>query len=179
QMQASSLGSKLLAKRSSFNAIMRRLSAVNPEVAGNIADRMTQGERVQPQTQAEKICFGLLKDLDGAAYKVMGSITSKKFMRNEIWSTTAFFNAPTWFITIAWSDLNHPIALYYAQEDWTFRPDLRTYKERNKLMSKNPVAAARFFHFMVQTFLKEILGWEQEDRGIFGHTHAYYATVEQ
>ncbi|KAJ7829637.1 hypothetical protein B0H14DRAFT_2253899, partial [Mycena olivaceomarginata] len=77
QMQASSLGSKLLAKRSSFNSIMQRLSAVNPEVAANIADRMAQGERVQPHTQAEKICFDLLKDLDGAAYKVMGSITSK------------------------------------------------------------------------------------------------------
>ncbi|KAJ7831944.1 hypothetical protein B0H14DRAFT_3087820 [Mycena olivaceomarginata] len=67
QMQASSLGSKLLAKRS-----------INPEVAGNIADRMAQGERVQPQMQAEKICVDLLKDLDGAAYKGNGSITSKK-----------------------------------------------------------------------------------------------------
>ncbi|KAJ7187205.1 hypothetical protein C8R46DRAFT_879916, partial [Mycena filopes] len=32
---------------------------------------------------------------------------------------------------------------------------------------------------MVQAFLTDVLGWESEDRGLFGHTNAYYATVEQ
>ncbi|KAJ6520773.1 hypothetical protein DFH09DRAFT_1048253, partial [Mycena vulgaris] len=32
---------------------------------------------------------------------------------------------------------------------------------------------------MVQAFLADVLGWESEERGIFGHTKAYYATVEQ
>ncbi|KAJ7697467.1 hypothetical protein B0H17DRAFT_928461 [Mycena rosella] len=32
---------------------------------------------------------------------------------------------------------------------------------------------------MVQAFLTDVLGWESEDSGIFGHTNAYYATVEQ
>jgi hypothetical protein len=46
-------------------------------------------------------------------------------------------------------------------------------------MSKNPVAAARFFHFMVEVFLEEVLGWEKEERGVFGHPKGYYGTVEQ
>ncbi|KAJ7156494.1 hypothetical protein C8R43DRAFT_850322, partial [Mycena crocata] len=152
---------------------------VNPEIAGQIADRMAKGEHVKPANDAEQVCFDLIKDLDGVAGRVMGSITSKKYMRNEIWSTTAFFNAPTWFITISWSDLHHPLALYYAQTGTTYRPQVLTSKERNKLMSKNPVSAARFFHFMVQAFLTDVLGWEDQERGLFGHTQAYYATVEQ
>ncbi|KAJ7183734.1 hypothetical protein C8R46DRAFT_884725, partial [Mycena filopes] len=179
QLKAASTGSILLAKRSRFTYISRRLSAVDPTVAGRIADRMAGGEHVKPANAAEQLCFDVIKDLDGVAGHVMGSITSKKYMRNEIWSTTAFFNAPTWFITLSWSDLHHPLALYYAQSDTVYRPELRTSKDRNKLMSKNPVSAARFFHYMVQAFLSDVLCWEREDRGILGHTNAYYATVEQ
>ncbi|KAJ7153848.1 hypothetical protein C8R46DRAFT_1163005 [Mycena filopes] len=76
----------------------RRLSAVDPRGAGRIADRMSAGEVVKP-------------NLDGVA---------GRYMRNEIWSMIAFFNAPTWFITLSWSDLHHPLALYYAQEDTVY-----------------------------------------------------------
>ncbi|KAJ7114871.1 hypothetical protein C8R44DRAFT_832893 [Mycena epipterygia] len=98
QLKAASTGSFLLAKRAKFDGIARRLSAVNPEVAGQIADRLSAGEH---------LCFDLIKDLDGVSGRVMGSI----------WSSTAFFNAPNWFVTVSWSDVHHPLALYYAQED--------------------------------------------------------------
>ncbi|KAJ7169026.1 hypothetical protein C8R46DRAFT_850090, partial [Mycena filopes] len=152
---------------------------INPEVAGNIADRMVSGEHVKPATDAEKMCFEVIKDLDAVAGRVQGSLTSKKYMRNEIWSTTSFLNAPTWFITLSWADVAHPIALYYAQSDTVFRPKVRTDKARKLLVSKNPVAAARFFHFMVETFLSEVLGWNKDTRGTFGYPEAYYGTVEQ
>jgi hypothetical protein len=80
---------------------------------------------------------------------------------------------------MAWDDASHPLALYYAQEDTVHHPELRTSKERNLLMSKNPVTAARFFHYMVEVFLKDILCWESELPGLYGHTDGYYATVEQ
>ncbi|KAJ7441128.1 hypothetical protein FB451DRAFT_1344033 [Mycena latifolia] len=111
----------LLAKRAKFSSISRRLSAVNPDVAGNIADRMAKGEHVKPSNESEQICFDLIKDLDAIAGRVKGSI----------WSTTAFFNAPTWFVTVAWNDLYHPLALYYAQEDTLYRPEIRTSAERH------------------------------------------------
>jgi hypothetical protein len=84
QLKAASTGSLLLAKRANFPAIARRLSAVVPEVAGRIADRLVTGEHVKPSNPAEQICFDLIKDLDAIAGYVKGSVTSKKYMRNEI-----------------------------------------------------------------------------------------------
>jgi hypothetical protein len=179
QLKGSSTGSRIIVKRSKFEDISRRLLATSPEVAGSLADRMAVGEHVKPATDAERQCFELLSDLDGIGAHVPGSATSKKHMRNEIWSTIAFRGAPTWFLTMSWSDINHPIALYYAQTDTVFRPEIRTSRDRNLLMSQNPVAAARFFHFMVKVFLRDILCWESENPGLFGHTEAFYGTVEQ
>jgi hypothetical protein len=179
QLKGSSKGSRIIVKKSKFADISRRLLSMDPTVAGDIADRMVAGETVKPQTDQEIQCFELLRDLDGIGAHVPASATSKKHMRNEIWSMTSFMGAPTWFITMAWSDVTHPISLYYAQTDTTFQPNLMSAEDRGLMMSKNPVAAARFFDFMVQVFIKEILCWENVDRGLFGHTKAYYATVEQ
>ncbi|KAJ7149838.1 hypothetical protein C8R43DRAFT_887605, partial [Mycena crocata] len=179
QLKGSAIGGNIMVKRSKFADISRRLMSTNPEVAGNIADRLVDGQHVKPSTDAEKQCFELLTDLDGIGAHVMGSATSKKHMRNEIWSTTAFTGAPTWFITMAWADNKHPLALYYAETDTVFKPEMKTSDARNLLMSKNPVAAARFFHYMVQVFLEDVLCWESELPGLYGHTNAFYATVEQ
>ncbi|KAJ6481222.1 hypothetical protein C8R47DRAFT_982585, partial [Mycena vitilis] len=64
QLKGSTQGSNILVKRSKFADISRRLLAMNPEVAANIADRMAKGEHVKPETDAEKQCFALLTDLD-------------------------------------------------------------------------------------------------------------------
>ncbi len=73
QLKAASTGSILLARRSTFDVVARRLSAVNYLVAGNIADRMAAGDHVRPSNSAEQICFDLIKDLDGIAGRVKGS----------------------------------------------------------------------------------------------------------
>jgi len=44
--------------------------------------------------------------------KVSGS-TSKKSIRNEIWSLIEYHGAPSWYITLS-SDVKHPICLYVA-----------------------------------------------------------------
>ncbi|KAJ6517768.1 hypothetical protein DFH09DRAFT_940120 [Mycena vulgaris] len=67
KLKAASTGSKLLADRSKFNAVKTRLNAINPEVAGDIADRFAAGEYVKPSTDVEKLCFELIKDLDTVA----------------------------------------------------------------------------------------------------------------
>ncbi|KAJ7637964.1 hypothetical protein DFH06DRAFT_1002091 [Mycena polygramma] len=89
QMKAASWGSKLVAKRSGFHAIVRRLRNVDPNVAENIANRMVNGEHVRLSNEAEQTCFDVIRDLDSVGGHVMGSITSKKYMRSEIWSTVA------------------------------------------------------------------------------------------
>ncbi|KAJ7085288.1 hypothetical protein C8R44DRAFT_752888 [Mycena epipterygia] len=94
QLKAASTGSKLLAKRPKFAAISRRLSAVKPDVAEDIANRLS-------------------KDLDAVAGHVMGSVTTKKYMRNEIWSTIAFFNTPSGppYSPLTYGDLGGELAI--------------------------------------------------------------------
>jgi hypothetical protein len=173
QLKGPYKGSRIVVKRSKFADVSRRLLQMDPKVAADIADRLVAEENVKPETEAaSNRCAISMVSVHPA------SVPSKKHMRNEICSMTVFMGAPTWFITLSRSDITHPIALYHAQTDSTFKPDLRASDERNLLMSRNPVAAARFFYFMVQLFLKEVLCWQDENGGLFGHTEAYYSTVE-
>ena len=100
-------------------------------------------------------------------------------MRNEIWSLISFIGAPSWFITFAPADNLHPLSLYWADNKEDFTPLLRDYDERYQLMSKNPVAGARFFHFLCELFIKDVLGVGSDHQGAYGDTEAYYGTVEQ
>lgn len=179
QLKSASVASTTLAKKPRFDAIARRIGHIDPAVISSIADRLVAGERVKPINAEEKLCFDVIYDLDSVNYRLSGSLTSKKWMRNEIWSMISFMGAPTWFITISWADKNHPISLYYAKNGTTYSPDILGEDERNYLISRNPVAAARFFHFMVECFIKHVLCWDSEDPGWFGHSKGYYGTVEQ
>ncbi len=100
-------------------------------------------------------------------------------MRNELWSLVSYKGAPSWFITFAPTDNHHPLGLYYADTEEHFIPKFRTSNERYHLIARNPVAGARFFHVMVQLFLKHVLGVDSEEAGLFGKPSAYYGTVEQ
>ncbi len=98
-------------------------------------------------------------------------------MRNELWSLVSYKGAPSWFITFAPTDNHHPLGLYYADTEEHFIPKFRTSNERYRLIARNPVAGARFFHVMVQLFLKHVLGVDSEEAGLFGKPSAYYGTV--
>ncbi|KAJ3845586.1 hypothetical protein EV368DRAFT_10011, partial [Lentinula lateritia] len=100
-------------------------------------------------------------------------------MRNEIWSLIAHKGAPSWYITISPADEKHPISLYYSGTQETFNPTIIDYKHRLAQTAKNPVAAARFFHFIVETFITEVLGCGTKHRGLYGDHAAHYGTVEQ
>jgi hypothetical protein len=57
---------------------------VDLSVLNHLSQEMEKGERVIPETDEEKLCFQLIKDLDHVGGHVKGSLTSKKYMRNEI-----------------------------------------------------------------------------------------------
>ena len=86
QMKESTTAGYLTAERKSFHDITDRLMNVNLEVLSDLTKRMTEGERVKPETEDEKLCFKLINDLDHVNGHVPGSITQKKYMRNEICS---------------------------------------------------------------------------------------------
>jgi hypothetical protein len=179
QIKGSTTGGYLLAEKHSFNDISKRLLNVNVEVLSELSKRMTSGERIKPETEEEKNCFQLINDLDHIGNHVDGSITKKKFMRNEIWSLISYKGAPSWFITFAPADNKHPISLYFADTQETFSPALRGYDDRYRLIANNPVAGARFFHYMSEMFIKHVLGVGTNHPGLYGDTSAYYGTVEQ
>src|SRR6266487_4287854 len=179
QIKQGTTGGFLLAEKSKFEAISQRLMDLDTGVMEDLAKRMENGERVEPDTDEEKLCFQLLKDLDHVGGHVKGSLTSKKYMRNEIWSLISFLGAPSWFITISPADIKHPICLYFADTGEEFKPELRGYDERYQLIASNPVAGARFFHFLIEMFIKHVLGVGSNNGGLYAQTSAYYGTVEQ
>jgi hypothetical protein len=179
QLKAGVTGSFLLAKRKKWPDISNRLKSLNRDVLKDISDKLSNGAHFSPSTTEEKKCFQLLNDLDHVGGFVKGSITSKKHMRNEIWSMISQLGAPSWFITLSPADSRHPICLYYADKDIEFKPDLRSANERNLLVAQNPVAASRFFDFMVRMFIKHVLGIGTDHSGLYGDTAGYYGAVEQ
>ena len=79
-------------------------------------------------------------------------------MRNEVWSLISYIGAPSWFITLSPADTNHPICIYFADNNITFKPKIYFKKtdEAYRLVTSNPVAAAHFFHMMVENFVESM-----------------------
>ena len=77
---------------------------------------MADGEKVNPMSEQEKACFDILKDVDHIGSHVNGSITNKRYMRNEIWLLSCFEGALSWYITLSPADNKHPICLYFADK---------------------------------------------------------------
>jgi hypothetical protein len=112
------------------------------------------------------------------SYKLT-SITSKKNMRSEIWSLMSYLGAPSWFITFAPADISHPICIYFADTQESIYPAIKGYEDRLRIVGHNPVAGARFFKLMVDSFIKHVLGVGMDRPGFYGKTSGYYGTVEQ
>jgi Helitron helicase-like domain at N-terminus len=179
QMKASTTQSFLLAEKNKFQAITDRLLNLDQHVLNSLIEKMTGGEHVVPVTDEEKCCFQVIKDLDHVAGNVKGSITSKKYMQNEIWSLVTRYGTPLWYITLSPADVKHPICLYYAGSNSKFEPTIMNESECIQNVCRNPVANARFFNAMVQMFIEEVLGMGSNRCGLYGDTQAYYGTVEQ
>ena len=179
QIRSATHGSRVTSKRKIFADVAHRLKQLDHEVLKTLAQRMEAGEHVIPESEAEKLCFNVLSDLDHIGSHVQGSLTNKKFMRSEIWSLMSFLGAPSWFVTFSPADVRHPLCLYLADSKTKFSPVLRCSRERSLLISRNPVAAARFFDIMVKAFIKHVLGMSTDHAGLYGDTAGYYGTVEQ
>ena len=141
-MKESTISGYLTTERKYFHDIADRLMNVNLEVLSDLTKRMTKEERVKPVTEEESLCFKLINDLDHVNGHISGSITQKKYMRNEIWSLISCFDAPSWFITFSPADNMHPIWLYFADTQETFSPKLRPENECYRLIAENSVAGA-------------------------------------
>ncbi|KAJ7083513.1 hypothetical protein C8R43DRAFT_909503, partial [Mycena crocata] len=64
QIKGGSSGSHLLAKTQNFKSVAERLRRVDTAVLSDLASRLERGEHIQTKTEAEKLCFDLLNDLE-------------------------------------------------------------------------------------------------------------------
>lgn len=123
QMKAATGQSFLLVDHRRFTAITDRLLNLDQNVLSKIIEVSSTGDNFKLESDEEKNCFQVLKDLDHVSGKVQGSTTSKKYMRNEIWSLIAHGGAPYWYITLSPADIKHPICIYFADTKEEFKPD--------------------------------------------------------
>ena len=77
QIQDSSTAGFVTAEKPYFTEVAKRLMTLDKTVLDDITDRMLKGERVKPETDAEKACFKILSDIDTVGGHVKGSLTSK------------------------------------------------------------------------------------------------------
>ncbi|KAF7976392.1 hypothetical protein HWV62_6777 [Athelia sp. TMB] len=179
QIKASVKGGFLMVKKKDVSHISERLLNIDLSVLKDMSRRLSKGERIKNKTHEQVKCFRIINDLDLVGAHVQGSRTCKKYMRNEIWSMIEYEGAPSWFITFAPADVKSPICLYYADQSLEFKPEILDHDARFQLIAKNPVAGARFFKFIVETFIRCVLGVGEGRDGLFGRTSSYYGTVEQ
>ena len=95
-----------MADQCHFGHIADWLLNIDQNVLANLTEKLAKGQQIKPETEAEKSYFHVIHDLDHVAGKMHGSTTSKKYMRNEIWSLINFIGAPYWYITYHQQILN-------------------------------------------------------------------------
>jgi hypothetical protein len=155
---------------------------VSPEALDALARRSERDGFARPENEAEKACYNLLSYIDSVASHVEGSTTQRKFQRNEIRSLIIEEGVPVFFITFAPPPYKNRICLYFCGLNIdldNLNIDLPSYSERARMVARNPVACARFFHVLVQAFIQNVLHKGSAKPGLFGHTAAYYGTVEE
>lgn len=182
QIRDSSRGGFLLTDRHNFPDIARRILQIDIDALDRLISRGGDIHHCKPEGVEEQACFELLSHIDYVAGHVDGSITSRKYMRNEIKSLIMAEGVPMFFITFSPVDFKHPMCIYLCGETVSLdsvAPMLPASAARLRLIAHNPVACARFFDTMVTTFLTHVLCADVDEVGIFGKTTAYYGTVEQ
>ncbi|OCH89705.1 hypothetical protein OBBRIDRAFT_835632 [Obba rivulosa] len=182
QIKSATRAGYLVADRLQFSDISAKVLDLDERALTAIVERGKDGAFVTPETEEEKKCFQIITLIDYVAGHVDGSTTARKYQRNEIHGLMHRFNLPFFFVTFSPVDFKHPLCLYYCGEVIDIRdanPGLLAYDDRLRAIAANPVACARFFHAMVDLFIKHYLGCTGERDGVLGKTEAYYGTVEQ
>ncbi|KAF7977176.1 hypothetical protein HWV62_4617 [Athelia sp. TMB] len=179
QIKQSRKGGRVIANKKDFPDISDRLLGLDLSVLEAMIKKMSDGEHISDPSPAETLCFRVMRDLDLVGQHVQGSFTNKRFMRHEIWSLIEFLGAPSWFITFSPADERSPICLYFADTNEKFSPNILTKDARRRLIAQNPVAGAKFFDFIVKSFVRNVLGVGRQGTGLYGKMSAYYGTVEQ
>ncbi|THG93982.1 hypothetical protein EW026_g7391 [Hermanssonia centrifuga] len=185
----------ILQKRAALQHAHVQIRRKDFERDGRVMASLTAAQLEAARQQEEKgipitdpaVCI-LRKHVHATAGRVMGTDQSRYNLRSEIRATGLEHGPPSIWSTWNPSDMNCPLAQVLCGEDIdldkfdaTLGPDKN---QRAKNVASDPYAAAKFFHFTVQTIL-ETLAQVKASKfqvegapGIFGEVAAYFGTVE-
>lgn len=130
----------------------------------------------------------LQRNVYATSSRVKGSNQQRLQCRSMIWLTCIMKNPASLWITINPTDVHDPIAQVFAGE----KIDLEkinsavgpNVSQRAINIAADPYAAAKFFHFMIQTILETLFGIKITDfqvhnkTGILGSVSSYFGLVE-
>ncbi|KAF9470258.1 hypothetical protein BDN70DRAFT_902252, partial [Pholiota conissans] len=131
----------------------------------------------------------LRKHISAIRTRVPGTDESRAEIRSKIWGMNLAFNPPSLWITINPADTQDPIAQVLAG----VKIDLDNFcntagpdnDQRGVNITSDAYAAAKFFHFTIETVLdclfgirKKREGRSSEEGGILGKVQGYIGTVE-
>ncbi len=173
-------------KGTNFAAVARQLSSLTIEDLAKAAREEESGQRFSNPAMS-----AFRKQVHATASRVLGSDASRIRLRLQIWSTSIALGFPSLWLTINPDDLHDPIAQLFAGEEI----DLDNFAERAsrgpdksrraRNIAADPFAAAKFFHFLIDTVLETLLGIRpgkfgriSRQQGIFGWVNAYFGVVE-
>lgn len=120
--------------------------------------------------------------------RVTGSSNSRAGYRSQIWSACLILGPPSLWITINPLDYDDPVAQVFAGENIDMNnfvamagPDSI---QRGINIANDPYAAAKFFHFIINTTLETLMGIKtkrcevQSGKGVLGVVSGYFGIVE-
>ena len=174
---------QLQIKHGVFKKLADKFSTLTSADLEKAAEEERSGKTISNPNARE-----LLRVAFGTTRRVLGSDASRFAYRRELRAANVFWGPPTVWLTINPDDLHDPIAQIFAGEEIDLDkfvkhlgPD-KTQRAHN--LAKDGFAAAKFFHFLIQTIIKTLLGAQtstkrfEATKGIFGVLQGYYGTVE-
>ncbi|EFI26879.1 hypothetical protein CC1G_15280 [Coprinopsis cinerea okayama7 len=185
----------LRTRRSSFDDVASTFAGVSSlavsEVLDKIVTSLSTNSYPVPDTHAQSQALNLNKQVNVIFRDVPGSSGSRVTMRNEIRSMFATeLGLPSLYVTVNPPDVFNPLVAVLGGSDIDIDnlPDnlVPTYWDLAKLVSQNPVVAAKFFHIYINAFITELLAWDEDARtdptkrriGALGYTKGLYGCVE-
>ncbi|KAJ3559087.1 hypothetical protein NM688_g550 [Phlebia brevispora] len=181
QIRECSYGGYSLVHKGNFRKITEKILNLEVDALASLIEKAKISSYVQPDTDGEKRCLEVLHLMDVVAGRVPISNTQKKYQRNEIRGLIYAKGLPFWFVTFAPAEQDNIIALMMSgvmSKDDAINLRIPDKSDRLKSIAANPVACAKFFNFLVKTFISIILCAGTDEDGLFGKTSAYYGTVE-
>ncbi|PPQ65631.1 hypothetical protein CVT26_000573 [Gymnopilus dilepis] len=162
--------------------IITEVRSVSPTNIRVLCKKLEDDPKYKPIEPEEKRIIHLLRGITMTTLSLPGSNGYKKMMRDQIRGLIHAKGSPTLFITINPSDVDHPLVRLFGGEDIDLDDILRGEDmdswRRKVFAAKKPGACALFFDFMIQNFIRIILGYNSGERGLYGVCEAYYGTVE-